>query len=374
MVSDTREATPNESAAQNVCPLSSAPANPLSSQARGSRAPALRCAQGGGLERIVHVKAAPLCVPPWGQKHGVSTRLCGLLHWASHAADSSSTLKGDVLPARGTSSGGLTIGLAAIGIVFRMTMSSSTRRPVRFGIRTLASAILLLSVTACQDALAHKPAAGTVKPTSGPAASSTSTKANHVENLDPADIYGLATKANADASSFRERMVRKEAATDLRISATECVGTVDMRGEGTYRLVLKDRDMWALPDKNFLRVFAANGIKIAEGTWLHGPVNNSFMADLASFCRVEQFTDPDTASTAMTKGKVTSFDGQDAIPVTSRIGTRSRIYYVATTGVPHLLAMKSRGNIAVGDLTYSEFGTPVNAKAPSGNTVEAPPF
>lgn len=36
--------------------------------------------------------------------------------------------------------------------------------------------------------------------------------------------------------------------------------------------------------------------------------------------------------------------------------------------------MKSRGNVAVGDITYSDFGTPVNATKPRGVIVEAPAY
>ncbi|WP_326581779.1 hypothetical protein OIE69_44135 (plasmid) [Actinacidiphila glaucinigra] len=252
------------------------------------------------------------------------------------------------------------------------TKPNSSRRPARITVASLACAGVLMLLPGCRDALSQRPSTGAVKPAADVPASNT--KATRVEKLKPADIYGRATKANAEASSLRERMIRKESAYDLRISATECAGTVDMRGEGSYRIVKKGDDVWALPDENFLRVFAANGIETAEGTWLHGPADNRFMADLASFCNSKQFTYPETATTPMTKGKITKINGQEAIPVTGSVDTRSRTYFIATTGAPHLLAMKSRGNVAVGDITYSDFGTPVNATKPRGVIVEAPAY
>ncbi|MDT0481127.1 hypothetical protein [Streptomyces doebereineriae] len=120
--------------------------------------------------------------------------------------------------------------------------------------------------------------------------------------------------------------------------------------------------------------------------WTHGTSSNALMAKLASWCHQEQFSAPDTldAGSKAAKGKAATVDGQQAVPivlsekgesVTWYVATTGKgesvTWYVATTGKPYFIKQDSTRD-DMQDLTDSDFGGAVSAKAPSGAVVEAP--
>lgn len=182
-------------------------------------------------------------------------------------------------------------------------------------------------------------------------------------------------KTNAQAGSFHEKMEREGTKSDLRLSATECVGTVEISGKGSFEVIRKGNDVWAKPDSTFAEGMNSALGKTAFSTdkWTHGTPSNALMAKLASWCHQEQFTAPDTldAGSKVTKGKVTTVDGQSAVPVVLSGKGESVTWYVATTGKPYFIKQDSTRE-DMQDLTDSDFGTAVGAKAPSGTVVAAP--
>ncbi|MBO0517849.1 hypothetical protein J0695_39840, partial [Streptomyces beijiangensis] len=69
-------------------------------------------------------------------------------------------------------------------------------------------------------------------------------KPNSIEKLAADAIYNTATRANAEAGSLRERMARPGITSDLRLSPTECAGTVTRSAEGSYEIIRKGADTW----------------------------------------------------------------------------------------------------------------------------------
>ncbi|MEU6353458.1 hypothetical protein ABZ896_29730 [Streptomyces sp. NPDC047072] len=220
-----------------------------------------------------------------------------------------------------------------------------------------------------------------MKSASGADGSSASAKAspaaepNGVEKLSAKEIYDTGTKTNAEAGSFHEKMSRAGATSDLRLSATGCVGTVDVAKSGSFQVVRKGAEVWAKPDSKF-----ADGMNEALGEkllstdkWLHGTTSNVLMQKLGSWCHQEQLTAPDKldADTKVTKGKVTTVDGQPAVSVVLASNGESVTWYVATTGKPYFFKEDSTRD-DMPDIAYSDFGTTVDAQAPSGSVVEAP--
>lgn len=244
----------------------------------------------------------------------------------------------------------------------------------RHAVTALACAAALVSLTACNsDSDAADSAAGS--PPSKAVNASPAAKANGIEKLSVKEIYNTAMKTNAEAGSFHEKMEREGAKSDLRLSATECVGTVGISEKGSFQIVRKGNDIWAKPDATF-----AKGINSELGDnalstekWSHGTPSNALMAKLASWCHPEQFTAPDTldADTKATKGKVTVVDGQQVVPLVLAGKGDSVTWYVATTGKPYFVKQDSTRD-DMQDLTEFDFGTSVGAKAPTGAVVAAP--
>ncbi|MFF7279178.1 hypothetical protein [Streptomyces griseorubiginosus] len=251
-------------------------------------------------------------------------------------------------------------------------------QPIRHVAAALFCAAALTSLTACNsdsgsDAVKSKSAAGSTPSKAadaGPAA-----KPNGIDKLSAKEIYDTGMKTNAEAGSFHEKMERQGTKSDLKLSATECVGSVEISGKGSFEIIRKGDDIWAKPDSTF-----AEGMNSALGEksfstekWTHGPSSNPLMAKLASWCHQEQVTAPDTldAGSKATKGQVTTVDGQQAVPIVLAEKGESVTWYVAATGKPYFIQQDST-RADMQDLTDDGFGQSVGAKAPTGAVVEAP--
>lgn len=249
-------------------------------------------------------------------------------------------------------------------------------QPIRRVAAALFCAAALTSLTACNgdnDSAKSSSAAGSTPSKAsdaGPAATS-----NGIDKLSAKEIYDTGMKTSAAAGSFHEKMEREGAKSDLRLSATECVGSVEISGKGSFEITRKGDDIWAKPDSTF-----ADGMNSALGEksfsaekWTHGTSSNPLMAKLASWCHQEQITAPDTldADSKATKGEVTTVDGQQAVPVVLAEKGESVTWYVATTGKPYFIKQDST-RADMQNLTDDGFGRSVGAKAPTGAVNEAP--
>ncbi|WP_328750935.1 hypothetical protein OHT57_35985 [Streptomyces sp. NBC_00285] len=247
----------------------------------------------------------------------------------------------------------------------------------RHAVTVLACAAALVSLTACNSdsgsADSADSAAGSTP--SKAANASPAAKANGIEKLSVKEIYNTAMKTNAEAGSFHEKMEREGTKSDLRLSATECVGTVDLSEKGSFEIVRKGNDIWAKPDAAFAKGMnsALGKNALSDKKWAHGTPANALMAKLASWCHQEQFTAPDTlgADSKATKGKATTVGGQQVVPLVLAGKGDSVTWYVATTGKPYFIKQDSTRD-DMQDLTDSGFGTSVGAKAPTGAVVAAP--
>ncbi|GAA4781909.1 hypothetical protein [Streptomyces ziwulingensis] len=238
----------------------------------------------------------------------------------------------------------------------------------------LACAAALASLTACAGGDTNSASAQSSSATR-PAAAPSGAQPNGIERKTAAEVYNLSHAANAEAGSSRQQMSRSDAESDLRVSATECAGTVSLRDTGSYDLVLKKDEAWVQPDASFAKwMNEATGEELlTAGTWYHATLENRFISSLASYCHTDQFTSPDTLDddTTATKGPVTTLDGRRVVPVTLTGNGETVTWYAAATGEPfHVAQVSSREDMA--DVTYSDFGTPVKATAPSGSVQEAP--
>ncbi|MFK4103430.1 hypothetical protein ACI2L1_25805 [Streptomyces sp. NPDC019531] len=245
---------------------------------------------------------------------------------------------------------------------------------IRRAAAALACTAALVSLTACNSDTGAVESAG--DSTASPSAeASPAAEPNGIEKLSAKEIYNTGMKTNGEAGSFHEKMERDGNKSDLRLSATECVGTVELSDNGSFELIRKGNDIWAKPDATFAKGMnsALGESALSTEKWIHGTPSNALMAKLTSWCHQEQFTAPDTldADSKATKGKVTTVDGQQAVAVVLADKGESVTWYVATTGKPYFIKQVSTRD-DMQDLADSDFGTSVGAKAPSGAVVAAP--
>ncbi|QKZ20343.1 hypothetical protein [Streptomyces chartreusis] len=228
-----------------------------------------------------------------------------------------------------------------------------------------------VSLTACENGA--DPALGGSTP-SAAAKAKPAAEPNGVEKLSAKEIYDKGRAANAQAGSFREKSSREEGKGDLMLSATECVGSVEMTGRGSFEIVRKDNDVWAKLDTD-LATWVANevGLTISAGTWLHGTPTHPFLKGLLSWCHSEQIGKPDTASANLnaSKGKVTTVDGQRVVPIYITGKGDKVTWYTATEGEPYYVKQDATREDMT-DISFSDFGEPVGAQKPVGTIEEAP--
>ncbi|MFJ9752964.1 hypothetical protein [Streptomyces chartreusis] len=241
----------------------------------------------------------------------------------------------------------------------------------------LTCAATLLPLTSCNDHTSSRDLDRSSPPTAGKATVQPTSDRNGIEDLTAQQIYDKSRAVNAAAGSYREQMIRIEAKTNLLVSATECSGTVEMAGQGKYEVVVQGRDIWARMDAGLAKTASEQGgVTVPEDTWLHGMPDRPLMAMVAGECRMDRFAEPDTASAKLaaqlTKGKITALnDGQQVVPISIKANGTTITWYTATTGKPHYVRQDAARSDMV-DVTYSDFGTPVNATTPTGTVEEAP--
>ncbi|MEB8339410.1 hypothetical protein [Streptomyces endophyticus] len=253
-------------------------------------------------------------------------------------------------------------------------LSASTARRAA---TALACAAALVSLTACgggSDKAADadsKPSSATDKPAKADA------KPNGVDKLTAVELRAKGTETKAAAGSVREVMSRSDAKSDLRVSATECTGTVDLKDMGTFDVVRKGNDVWGKVDSTFSTWAKKNGAgTIKADQWMHGSPTAALTKVLVSYCHGEQFGEPEKNSLKLTKGSAAEVAGQPVATVVAKGADPSRqaTFSVATTGKPYLLQQETPYSNGTGmaTITWSDFGTPVGAKAPTGKIVTAP--
>ncbi|WP_411143105.1 hypothetical protein [Streptomyces sp. x-80] len=236
----------------------------------------------------------------------------------------------------------------------------------------LVCAVALAPLTACGPDTGRTAADG-----SKPPRSTSDTRPNGISSRSAREIYEAGTKANAASGSFRMQSKSTETESDIRVSATECVGKVHLLKDGdgvingAFELIQKDNDVWAKLDKRLSEMFNQEGEKIPADEWLHGTPNTPLLKITLSHCQRNKLTAPDQGDSYMKKGSVASIDGVPVIQVTSSGSGGTATYSIATTGKPNLIK-RAVDQDKQTTITYSKFGEPVGAKKPTGTITEAP--
>ncbi|MFF3496762.1 hypothetical protein ACFYWS_36105 [Streptomyces sp. NPDC002795] len=234
----------------------------------------------------------------------------------------------------------------------------------------------LLSLAACGSG---KDKAADSKPSKASAdrPAKADAKPNGAEKLAATALRAKGLETKAAAGSVHEVMSRSDAKSDLRLSATECAGTVDLKDMGTFEVIRKGNDVWGKVDSTFSTWAKKNGAgTIRAGQWMHGSPTASLTKVLVSYCHGEQFGQQEKGSLKLTKGSAAEVTGQ---PVATVVGkgtdpTKKATYSIATMGEPYLLQQETPYTDGTGTqtITWSEFGTTVGAKAPTGKVTVAP--
>ncbi|MGW7197320.1 hypothetical protein [Streptomyces chryseus] len=256
-------------------------------------------------------------------------------------------------------------------------MKSAPFLTIRRGLTALACTAALVPLAACQGDDITSPAADN-KASYGAGREADNAgrqaKPNGIEKHSAKEIYNKGHQENADAGSFREVTTSTVHDSDVRVSESDCVGTVSKKDMGSWEIIRKGSEAWVKADRNVGNwIKNQGGGEIPTGKWMHGTPTHPLLRGMLSYCHHEQFTAPDKASIDLTKGKVKAVAAVPAIPLVNEpTAGKSLTFYVATTGKPYLVRREVKGRDDLPTITYTDFGKSVGAKAPTADVVEAP--
>jgi hypothetical protein len=278
-----------------------------------------------------------------------------------------------------------------LGVTNGLLMRAAARRN---GIRMRTTRLIAVAVV-CSAGVAglagcggHKSADSARSTASSRPTGSASAKASPapsktpgIETLTAEQIYERSKNALRDASSLKmtfdgtsdKEHIFGHLALDRK---GNCVGDIGMGSTGHFEIIKKGAKVWMKPDTAFWKTMGGkNGAAAAElfkGRYLTGPMSDSNLAGMSSFCSLDDMLkdidEPDPTE-KVTKGSLTTVDGVPAITLHDVTSDSSGDFYVATEGVPYILKADMTEDDGPVLMTFSDFDAPVKAVAPPADEV-----
>jgi hypothetical protein len=141
-----------------------------------------------------------------------------------------------------------------------------------------------------------------------------------------------------------------------------CKGSISLGGR-KLRLISEGKSVWMLPSDSFYRRqgVSATAISLLSGKWLK--VRESALNGLSSFCSLRGLVHEMKGQYAkMTRGKVTTFDGQRAVTIHQR--GQSGTAYISDTAKPEILKIAVSQGPTTGTFTFRDYGVPTTITPP----------
>jgi hypothetical protein len=144
-----------------------------------------------------------------------------------------------------------------------------------------------------------------------------------------------------------------------------CQGTVTQAGKGSFYLVVIGSTAWLKPDDAFWRSYAGSNasqvIALLGGRYLKGTTSNSNTAQFATLCNSKSLVASMTLPTNVAKGKVTTLNGQQVVPLTDT--SKGSTMYVTDTSMPQIVQIVGTKPGNSGKVAFV-VGAPVTLTAP----------
>jgi hypothetical protein len=151
-----------------------------------------------------------------------------------------------------------------------------------------------------------------------------------------------------------------------------CVGSVADPERGSYEVIIQGDDVWVKPDARYWEsefLYDAEMIAEIEGLYLHETRDEALSATL-EICDPDTFVDMTKSfveiNYEITEGEATEHEGVPVRPFDTAGGDISML--VAAEGEPYPVYLKDPEYVDV-DLTFSDFGEPVQVEAPPADSV-----
>jgi hypothetical protein len=212
------------------------------------------------------------------------------------------------------------------------------------------------------------------------------TSSEPIVSKSPAEILAASRAAARDASAVHVQSeifvaaIRPSKANTKPETKLIPVGTIELQlttDGGRARLLLFGTEVQAVRIGDTLYVkggpslykqlAARTGVHLAAGTWIKTPADGTQLTEYAAL------TQPSGELTlllreptvSLTKGHITTIDGQQVIELREKAKLYTGAIYIATTGAPYPVAIVKHGRES-GRTTFSGWNKPVSLSAPTG--------
>lgn len=207
----------------------------------------------------------------------------------------------------------------------------------------------------CVTGLAVAACGGGGDPLANMSAKQVLTKAEN--NLKAASTFGF-------SGSINESDGRTTVHLDYK-HGTGCKGTIAVAGQGSFALTVIGQTAWVKPDDTFWRTYAgsnaAQAIALFHDRYLKGSTSNANVASLTKLCDVNSLVSQLGVPTDVTKGKVTTVNGQQVVPLTDK--AKGGTLYVTDTSNPQIVQIVNTTAGNSGKVNFT-VGNPVTLTAP----------
>jgi ribosomal protein S8E len=212
-----------------------------------------------------------------------------------------------------------------------------------------------LAVTGCGS--------GSTDPLSGMSASQVVGKA--VSDLKSEPHFSISGKINSDGQNLGLALGYKSP------SPSECQGTIGLDNKGSFGVVSIGDAVWVKPDNAFWKAFAGSSaqqaIAVLGGKYLKTSSSDPNMADMVKICNVNELSSMFANTGTVTKGAVTTIDGQRALAL--KDSKEGGTLYVTDTSAPRILQVTNPSKSDGGSLTFT-YDTVTVTAPPASETVD----
>lgn len=187
--------------------------------------------------------------------------------------------------------------------------------------------------------------------------------AKAVSNLKSEPHFTITGKMNSDGQNLTLALGYK--------TPTSCQGTIGLDDKGSFGVVAIGNSVWIKPDTTFWKSFAGSSaqqaIDLLGGKYLKTTASDANMADLVKICDVNELSSSLTKTSNVTKGAVTTIDGQRAL--TLKDVDQGGTMYVSDTSAPRILQVTNPSKNDGGTMKFT-YGAVTVAAPPASETVD----
>jgi hypothetical protein len=199
-------------------------------------------------------------------------------------------------------------------------------------------------------------------------ASVRSATSNGEANKSAATILADARAATAASTSLHIQgtIIKKAQRMSLNISSGNgSGGGIISTGPATINVIVVAPDVYLNADAaswNTLAKSTSAG-QLLAGKWIQTTTTDENFGSFSKLLDPETLVQQITSTGKITKGPVTTFRGQPAIPL--RDGAHNGTLYVAATGQPYILGLVGSGSSKGSTVIFSQYGTASIPSAPA---------